>query len=854
MSKGLRTAALIVGGVALIATGIGAAAALGAFGTVAAGSATAATLATIATVATVASVAAGVLSVAAVLLASKPKSSLGGSATKFTIDKESGIPYQMGRTGSGGRVVHRQYYGPKNAYESWATVHSLGPIKSLGPLLIDNAEVTFSGGAAMGRYADYMWLTEQLGACPESVAMAGPFGSFPGWDSTAKISGLAADLWTLKFDTNGKKYPAGIPQRLRVNEGVYVYDPRRDSTYPGGAGACRIGQEDTYVWSENPALHAITWAYGRYQNGVLVAGGGLEVDGIMMAPFVEWANVCEANNWKVGGTIYTTSDDGWDVLKMIAQAGGGEVFPCGALLSCVFSAPRVSIGTITAEDLAGDLDIPSSASIRQRRNTIIPRVRLESHGWEMTPLEPVTVTDYVTVDGGSRPREISYPLVQDKDQGAELATYDMLNMREIDGISIPAKVYAIGYLPGDCVTLDIPEANLVARDVIIRQREIDATSLVIGLTCRTETPGKHDYALGKTGVAPPTPDLSIPNIGDLPAPDAGDWALTGTTLTEGGVSIAALVVTGSVGNANAEAVLFELLPAGSSTWRSVSLDAATVTRKEITGVTPLTDYYVGVRYRVRGVLGDRLVLGPVTSGESTGSINGLSIAISPGALTIPCDADGTPKSGALPVTAQIIFYDGDTDIHETATYSIATTGCDATVNSTGLVTITDITVTPASAVVTASVGSRVMKQAVTISTPRDGATGGAGASPYGAVPINSTGVTMYTPIVIANTGQTVTYQGNVHFAAAGGPTGCSLLAEYSLDGSDWSQPWTAGTWSAATTSNIPSGEDETLVWSATIANPGGDGQGVWLRVTVTDTGGGGAVGLYPDSKSYASVS
>jgi hypothetical protein len=439
-----------------------------------------------------------------------PKGSVGGNATQFKIDKDAGMPVAIGRTYSGGNVVHRQFYGSKNSLESWVTVHSIGPVRSLGPLLINKVATSLNGTAIGGSYAGYMWLDQQLGACPETRTMAGPQGPFAGWGSSSKLSGLAADLWTLKFDDKGKVYPNGVPQRGRIVEGVYVYDPRLDSTYPGGgAGACRLGEEATYVWSDNPALHAITWAFGRYQNGVLIAGGGIGADGIDMAPFVDWANVCDANNWKVGGIVYTTSDNSWDILKMIAQAGGGEVFPVGAQLSCSFNAPRVSIGTITSNDITGDVDVPGTASRRQRRNTVIARVRLESHGWEEVPLDAIAIPDYVTADGGSRPSEITFPLVQQVDQGAQLGLYEIWNGRELDGIVLPSKVYAIGYRPGDCLTVDIPDAAL-SRDIVVRNREIEGSNMTVTLTCRSETFAKHAFCLGKTGAAPPTPDLSVP--------------------------------------------------------------------------------------------------------------------------------------------------------------------------------------------------------------------------------------------------------------------------------------------------------------------------------------------------------
>ena len=500
MAKALKTAAFVVGAVALAATGIGAAASAG---LIAASGFTAAA----ATVGTIASVAAAGLSIAASAVA--PKGTVGGNATLFKIDKDAGLPVAIGRSYSGGNVVHRQYYGPRNSLESWVTVHSIGPVRSLGPLLINKVAVALAGTAITGSYAGWMWLDQQLGACPEARALAGPQGSFPGWTGNSKLSGLAADLWTLKFDDKGKIYPNGVPQRGRIVEGVYVYDPRQDSTYPGGSGACRLGQEATYVWSENPALHAVTWGFGRIQNGVLIAGGGMEIEGIDLAPFVEWANVCDVNAWKAGGIVYTTTDNSWDILKMIAQAGGGEVFPVGAQLSCSFNAPRVSIGTITSNDICGDVDVPGTPSRRARRNTVIPRVRLESHGWEEVPLDAIAIPAYVAADGGSRPTEISFPLVQQVDQGAQLGLYAMWNGRELDGIVLPCKVYAIGYRPGDCLTVNVPEAAL-ARDVVVRQREIEGSTMGVTLTARSETFAKHAFCLGAVGSPPPTPDLSVP--------------------------------------------------------------------------------------------------------------------------------------------------------------------------------------------------------------------------------------------------------------------------------------------------------------------------------------------------------
>jgi hypothetical protein len=655
MAKALRTAAFVVGAVALAATGVGAAVSLGAL-------AASATTATIATVATVAQVSAAALSIASA--AATPKGSLGGNPTEFTIDKESGLPYAIGRTYSAGKVVHRQYYGSKNSLESWVAVHSIGPIKSLGPFQVEKATVTFSNRAALGTYAGYMWLDQQLGACPESRALQGPQGNFPGWTAASKLSGLAADLWTLKYDSKGKKFPNGVPERGRILEGVFVYDPRLDSTYPGGSGPCRLGSEATYVYSENPALHAITWAYGRIQNGTLIAGGGMKLVGIDLAPFLEFANVCDANGWKAGGIVYTSADNKWDILKMICQAGGGEPMPVGGQLSVTFNAPRVSIGTITSADIIGDVDVPGTASRRARRNTVIPKVRLESHGWQVVPLNAIAIPDYVAVDGGSRPREIEFPLVQQVDQGAQLGLYEILNGRELEGILLPCKATMIGYRPGDCLTVDIPEAALAGRDVVVRTREIDMGTVGVTFTCRSETASKHSFALGKGGTAPPTPDLSIPTV-DLSAPDAADWTANGAVLSANGVSFPAVIVTGAADDRPMAGVLFEYRPyvdgadpeAG---WSGGGIDGPGITRKEITSVRSDTQYEVAVRYMVAGTYSERLVLGPVTAGVFSAA-GGTQAAI---ATSFPIGlAIAAADSGVVTISAHTRRYtDGHPDV------------------------------------------------------------------------------------------------------------------------------------------------------------------------------------------------
>lgn len=578
----------------------------------------------IAAVATLVATAAGAVAAVSSLLMKRPSDFGGGSQTDFKADVDAGIPYVIGRTLVGGNIVHQDSFGDKRKFQAFVVVGSgCGPIEAIESFKVDRTTVAFNGaGEALGYYGSdggdrsvLMWLDTQLGASPESTALTPFLGTLPGWNAASKMSGYAAWLWQLRYDVDGDhNYNNGVPKPAAVLKGVKVYDPRLDSTYPGGSGACRPGVESTYVYSENPWLHALTFALGRFQNAKRVMGIGMALAGITTSAYVEAANIADANGWKCGGQIYST-DDKWDRLKAMAQAGGGVPMRLAAQLSCMVNAPRVSLATITAADIVGEASNVTTQSRRDRINGIIPRYRSEAHDWEVVPASVVRVPAYVTADGGERTREVAYPLVQDVTQASELAYYDIANAREQGPITLPLKTKWMGYKPGDCLTVDVPELGLNAQPCIVLTRQLDPSSAIVTLELKTETPAKHSAALGQAGSAPPVPDTSVPDLTIL-APAPGSWTITGTSVTSGGVSLPALVITGASDNPNADAVLFEYRIVGATVWNPAAFEAAGTVRKEILGLSPSTNYEVAVSYRVNNVVGARLVLSAATTAAS----------------------------------------------------------------------------------------------------------------------------------------------------------------------------------------------------------------------------------------------
>lgn len=446
---------------------------------------------------------AGVVSAAASVgyaLTAKPPPAR-GSLTSVLIQVDAMQPYVMGEGLVGGMERYRVGYGAPlkkvpNPYLGAVHVYSGGgPIDSITPY-VDQAPVS-------AWYSGYLYTDTQLGACPETTALTPYFSGMPDWGSSHKLSGQAAILWNLKFDKDGKRFASGVPQLGAYGKWVKAYDPRLDSTRPGGSGSHRLNNESTWTWTENPALHAGTYAYGRYQNGKRTIGVGIPEDGIDWATLAAWATTCDANGWTIFGAVYEPGDR-WANLRDICAAGGGEPIFAAGLLSWRYPAAQTALDTVTAADLMGPCSVTKMAGWRDRINTVVPRYRSPDHNWEMVPASAVSVAAYVTADGEEKKVEWPFNLVKDKDQAAQLARYVLEDRREVQPIVLQLHPRFRTYRPGECLELDLPELGL-ATDAVILERQFDPVNLTVTMTLIGETPGKHASALGLTGTAPAAP-------------------------------------------------------------------------------------------------------------------------------------------------------------------------------------------------------------------------------------------------------------------------------------------------------------------------------------------------------------
>lgn len=524
MSKVVKTVGVIAGAVALVAATGGLL-----FPAVAAGSAaatagaavtaggifgiSAASLGTIAGVAGIVGATANIVANAIGPDLEPVPFSANGRVTEVVIEIEPPSPYLMGEGYAAGVLRYDAAFGPKandvpNPNRFQVHCYSVG-----GPVG-GNLERWIDREPASDWWTGFVATDIKTGR-KDATAVEHVFeGTPPGWDADSKISGVATAGWSYRFDPAGERFASGMPEVGIYGRWARAYDPRLDSTQTaiGGSGSHRLDNEDTWVWSQNPALHAGTYAYGRYANGKRTFGCGLTEfsdNAISWADVAAWANVCDANDWTIFGRIFEPGNR-WENLRNICAAGSAKPYFKNGILHFNYDAPRVALDTITSGDIATlDGSVTGMRSRFDRLNTIYPQFTSPENQWE-TVTSPDAVTDagYVAEDGQVRQRTWPFNLVKDKDQAAQLAAYKLADMRELSPIVLNCTARLRDYGPGDCLHLDIPELGLDT-DAVILEREYDHAAMTTRFVFIGETPAKHAFALGKTGSAPPTASLVV---------------------------------------------------------------------------------------------------------------------------------------------------------------------------------------------------------------------------------------------------------------------------------------------------------------------------------------------------------
>lgn len=593
------------------------------------------------------------------------------------------LPIVFGRTGVQGFITYREAYpdavhnSSKNNKLCFESVVSVGPIKSISNYKItghtigwdrDPTRLGSTSGVSICRsvygfdpkssvWKDGVRAAFILGQHNDNRTLRTITGDafLPKIGATHGMAGLARIVNVYELDgSKNLRFPSGFPDDIQaVVEGVFTYDPRQDSTYPGGIGPQRIDQPLTWGWSENPYIIALAYALGATgPTGHKMWGIGADAEDVDIPAFVHGANVADANGWKIGGMV-TTDDNKDAVLSNLLVGGAGQYLP-GPQISVFVNEPKVSTFTLKQTMLVGDQVIRATRPMKDRFNRILVKYREPNSNYEIITGQEVSDAGYVALDGGLRTTETTYPLIQQATQAHQIAAYELVNGREYE-VDVTTTAEALAVERGDMITLDFPIAGIESQNFIVKNWTFDATSQTVAMKLVSETEGKHDFALGRTATAPAPAQLRSYASLNPSAPDPTDWTLVANQivqpppppveLEEGQeappvyepVTSPAFVFDGEATEPSISAIVVETrafdqhrtdrLPGESDEayearqdagW-SVAFEAApNTTRLVVSDVSPATSYDIAIRYRSNlGVISPRLVFG----GRSTGNLS-----------------------------------------------------------------------------------------------------------------------------------------------------------------------------------------------------------------------------------------
>lgn len=562
----------------------------------------------------------------------QPRVSNAGGALGWVGDPNGPMHFAAGRIAVGGDLRHKAAYGPNDRmfFSAVTVVSDAGPIDAFEGFTANDVPVTFGadGKANSSFYGGKLWRRTQRGFQPEATYLASPSGleggaSLPNWGPQHKLSAKAATILTMVENSKGSAYKGQQPRPREIIRGLLVYDWRRDSTYPGGSGPQRLNDPSTWAYSANPILWSVKWLLGLWEGPTgkgapqvdyQVGGIGTRWENIDVSAFTEAANIADTHGWTCAAWP-STDDDKAQVLDAFLQAGGAYYIERAGKASCIHrSAPRVSVATITAADTAGPIELDTSASYLDRKNTGVATYLSEADGWKMTALSEVSSPQWVTEDGGrQRTVPVTYSYVDKVKQAAELMCLGLAHTRE--GISgrIPLKSYMQGIVPGSAFTITESEFVLDGLKCLCLETSYDANTGVHTVTFVSETDAKYPYAFGQTPNPPPPPALTPVDPTHVSPPLPGDWTITPRPPAPGGGQLPGFDLGGIVSNETATAVIVEYGPTATGPWTQAYQGPPTVTTIPIDGLQPGATYYIAVRYQRDQNYSERYVYGPYTA-------------------------------------------------------------------------------------------------------------------------------------------------------------------------------------------------------------------------------------------------
>jgi hypothetical protein len=288
-----------------------------------------------------------------------PRSQL--SRLNVSLDPNTARKAVLGTTAMPLDLRYHEASGTDQEFIDYIIALSAHKVASIDEIYFEEKLAWTAVGGVTATYTGYLTVTT---ITEGTAGNAAPVNAGAVWDASCRLTGCAYVRIRIKRTGNSKKTESplvqGLPSRVTIiGEGALLYDPRLDSTVPGGSGSHRANDQatwGTYAGADhydNPALQLLWFLLGWKINGKLSVGAGVPPARLDLESFITAANICDEDiTLAIGGTQkrYRTSGTVSDE--------DGRMDSINTFLACMNGTLRDSGGKLTLALLKNDLADP----------------------------------------------------------------------------------------------------------------------------------------------------------------------------------------------------------------------------------------------------------------------------------------------------------------------------------------------------------------------------------------------------------------------------------------------------------------------------------------------------------------
>jgi len=394
------------------------------------------------------------------------------SRLNISMDVAAPRKFVLGKTAFPLDLRYHEATGTNQEYIHYIIAHAAHKVQSIEEIWFEQDLAWSASGGVTAKYAGYLTVATRLeGAAGNEINISANWG--PG----RRLTGCAYTYIRIKRTGNSKKAESplvsGLPSRVTViGKGAPLYDPRRDSTVPGGNGPHRINDQSTWGTGyspadsyDNPALQLLWFLLGWKINGKLSVGCGVPPSRIDLASFIEAANICDEQVALAGGGTQrryrasgagSDADDRMEIIKTLCASMNATLRDNTGRLSLKILRNDLAeyVLDLNDNDILGPFNWQQTGSLSESYNVVRGRYV------DPSPNSLYQMVDYPEVrapspDGIERVLSYDLPFVQDGIRAQRIAKQVLARNQYRGRFSATFGAKALGCDIGEIVRLSV---------------------------------------------------------------------------------------------------------------------------------------------------------------------------------------------------------------------------------------------------------------------------------------------------------------------------------------------------------------------------------------------------------------